>query len=280
MRISFLSAGDENLPAMYVIFGLFFLAGLVAWHRALRDMPRRVFAVHRMMYALVVVKVIALLLEAAVLHHRKSTGGLQYGLDYIYYAFQTLRGVMLFTVILLLGTGWSTLKPFLSERDKQILYFILPLQIGVNVALAVLDESSEGNKSWSRYRDGLRMFDIACCCAILLPVVWSIKSLKDAEMSEGKRNRNLSRLQQFRTFYIAVIGFVYFTRIVVPLAETQLPFQLTWVPPFMYEASAVFFYAFCGVRFRPTEADSMFTPASADQEDDAGEVVFDDEDKP
>jgi G protein-coupled receptor 107 len=224
--------------------------------------------------------VIALLLEAAVLHHRKATGGLQYGLDYIYYAFQTLRGVMLFTVILLLGTGWSTLKPFLSERDKRILYVILPLQIGVNVALAVLDESSEGNRSWSRYRDVLRMFDIACCCAILLPVVWSIKSLKDAESSEGKRNRNLSRLQQFRTFYIAVIAFVYFTRIVVPLAETQLPFQLTWVPPFMYEASAVFFYAFCGVRFRPSEADSMFTPASADADDDAGEVEFDEEDKP
>jgi hypothetical protein len=274
-KVSFLSMGDDNLPAMYVVFALFFGAGLVAWQRIVRAAPRhRVFAVHRMMDALVVIKIITLLLNAAVLHHRKTTGGLKYGLDYIYYAFQTLRGIMLFTVILLLGTGWSTLKPFLSERDKRILYVMLPLQVGINIALGVLDETSEGNKSWARYREMLRIFDIACCCAVLLPVIWSIKSLKDAEGNDGKQNRNLSRLQQFRTFYIAVVAFIYFTRIIIPLSETQLPYQFTWVPHFMYEASAVFFYAFCGVRFKPTEEDSMFAPAASDA--DPGEVNLDD----
>jgi len=276
-RVSFVSVGDENLPAMYVVFALTFAAGCVAWQWALKQVPLRVFAVHRMMTALVMVKVIALSLEAAALQHRKDTGGLQSTLDYMYYGFQTLRGIMLFTVILLLGTGWSTLKPFLSERDKRVLYVILPLQIGVNIALAVLDESSEGNKSWSRYREGLRIFDIVCCCAVLLPIVWSIKSLKDAEGSDGKSNRNLSRLQQFRTFYIAVVAFVYFTRIMIPIIEAQVPFQLTWVPPFLYESSAVFFYAFCGIRFKPSEGDTLFTPATVD--DDAGEVELDDDSK-
>jgi hypothetical protein len=272
-KISFLSVGDDNLPAMYVVFALFFLAGFVAWIRIVRDAPpHRVFAVHRMMHALVLIKCITLLLEAAVLHHRQQTGALKYGLDYIYYAFQTLRGIMLFTVILLLGTGWSTLKPFLSERDKRILYVILPLQVGVNVALAVLDESSEGNKSWARYRGMLRIFDLICCCAVLLPVVWSIKSFRDAGIGteRGRTSRTLGRLQQFRTFYLAVVAFVYFTRVMIPLSETKLPYYLTWAPAFMYEASAVLFYAFCGLKFRPTEADTMFTPANDD--DDAGEV--------
>lgn len=228
--VSFLGVGDDNVPAMYLVFALFFVAGAIAWHRALRERPRRVFAVHHMMYALVVIKIITLLLNAAVLQHRKKTGGLKYGLDYVYYAFQTLKGVMLFTCILLLGTGWSTLKPFLSERDKKVLYVVLPLQVLANLALAVLEETSEGNKSWTRYRELLRMFDIICCCAILLPVVWSIKTLNDSG-AEGANNRNLARLRQFRTFYIAVVSFIYFTRIVIPLADTQLPYRLTWSQP-------------------------------------------------
>ena len=38
---------------------------------------------------------------------------------------------MLFTVIVLVGTGWSLMKPFLSDRDKKILFVVLPLQVSM-----------------------------------------------------------------------------------------------------------------------------------------------------
>jgi len=271
---SFVSIGDNSLPAMYLLFAAFFIAGLVSWHRALSEKPGRVQKVHWCMYGLMVLKCLQLLLEAAVVHHRKSTGAVSWSVDWIYYGVSTMKGIMLFTVILMLGTGWSVLKPFLSERDKNVLMALVPAQVIVNIAIAVVDHMSEGAKSWLRWRDTLRIVDVVCCCAVLLPVVWSIKTLKDAAGTDGKAARNLSRLKQFRTFYIAVVVFIYFTRIVLVLIENSVPFQLTWLPHFLYEAAAVIFYTFCGVRFRPVEPESLFAPVEAEE---AGEVDLDDE---
>ncbi len=44
---------------------------------------------------------------------------------------------MLFTTITLLGTGWSMLKPFLSDREKKIFLTVLPLQVRVRVTADV-----------------------------------------------------------------------------------------------------------------------------------------------
>jgi hypothetical protein len=270
---SFLAVGDTNLPTMYLCFGALFAIGLVAWHKALQAQPTRVFAVHYCMYVLMLLKALSLLLEAAVYHHRKETGALRDSIDYMYYFVNTLKGLLLFTVILLLGSGWSVMKPFLGERDKQVLLAIIPLQVIVNVAMAILEESSEGNAAWARWQELLRIVDVVCCCAILLPVVWSIKTLKDAAGVSGKAQRNLQKLKQFRTFYILVIAFIYFTRIVIALIDNALPFLMTWASRFLYEAAAVLFYSFCGIRFRPIEPESLFAPASDDE--DAGEVDLD-----
>ena len=83
-------------------------------------------------------------------------------------------------VIVLIGSGWSFVKPFLSDRDKRIVMIILPLQVLNNVALVVTEEENQGNADWAAWRDILHLFDIICCCAILFPIVWSIKHLREA----------------------------------------------------------------------------------------------------
>ena len=40
-----------------------------------------------------------------------------------------MKGATLFIVIVLIGSGWSFVKPFLSDRDKKIVMIILPLQV-------------------------------------------------------------------------------------------------------------------------------------------------------
>ena len=155
-------------------------------------------------------------------------------------------------MIVLLGTGWSFLKPFLSDRDKKLLLVLLPMQIIVNVAIAFIEETSEGNVSWSNWATILKFVDVACCVMVLLPVVWSIKDLGDSAATSGKARRNLRRMQQFRTFYLAAVVFIYFTRVVVPFVESSVPYDLSWTPFFLYESAALLFYTYSGNMFKPT----------------------------
>ncbi|CUE99405.1 membrane-associated protein, putative [Bodo saltans] len=267
---NYLSVGEYPLSFMYTITALIFGGGLFYWHRVLYhsgpEVARNVRSIHHLMYLLVVLKVITLVLHVVVLTYRSSTGRMSAGLDYLFYFFQTVKGVALFTVIVLLGTGWSILKPFLSDRDRKLLLAILPLQILANIALAVIEEQSEGSKSWAQWRDALRLFDVACCCAVLLPVVWSIRSMKDGSSASKATQRSLARLKQFRTFYVAAVMFIYFTRIVIEFIGEYLPYTATWVAAFLYEVAAVLFYAFVARQFRPT-AESILRAMGNDEDD-------------
>lgn len=48
------------------------------------------------------------------------------------------------------------------------------------VAIVILDENTPASRSWFTWRDILHLVDIVCCCAILFPIVWSIKHLREA----------------------------------------------------------------------------------------------------
>ena len=52
----------------------------------------------------------------------------------------------MFSVIVLIGTGWSYLKPFLTERDKQIMLVVFVVQVMVNIAVVVVDDESPGSR--------------------------------------------------------------------------------------------------------------------------------------
>ena len=59
---------------------------------------------------------------------------------------------MFFSVIMLVGTGWSLLKPFLNIREKKILLAVLPLQVIDNIALVVMEEMSPVSKYKAKER--------------------------------------------------------------------------------------------------------------------------------
>lgn len=54
------------------------------------------------------------------------------------------------------------------------------LQVCAEVAIVILDENTPASRSWFTWRDILHLVDIICCCAILFPIVWSIKHLREA----------------------------------------------------------------------------------------------------
>ena len=47
--------------------------------------------------------------------------------------------------------------------------------------------------------------------------------------TDGKAARNLLKLQLFRHFYVMVVIYIYFTRIVVYLLRSTMPYQYVWL---------------------------------------------------
>ncbi|KAJ9462272.1 hypothetical protein DIPPA_09836 [Diplonema papillatum] len=261
----YLGVGDTNLPSMYLVFFFCFTIFSVAWIRFMRTHMQHVHKIHFLMAVLAILKTVSLFFEAMKYQSIQNSGAPS-AWSYFSYAFLTLKGITLFLVILLLGTGWSILKPVLSQNDKHVALAILPLQILINIAIAVIEETNEGNRSWAYWKDILRLLDIACCCLVLFPFLVSCFQLQSVKV-EGKAAKDLARLKPVRSFYIGSIAFLYVTRIFVVGLENYLPFGLTWVVPWTQEAVAVIFYAFAGHHFRPTDTNPLLYHDTSQHED-------------
>jgi len=60
------------------------------------------------------------------------------------------------------------------------------MQVLVNTAMVVVEETPPGTYGWMTWRDILHLLDVICCCAILFPIVWSIRHLREAAEADGK----------------------------------------------------------------------------------------------
>ncbi len=47
----------------------------------------------------------------------------------VFWIHHRLKGALLFTVIVLIGTGYFFIKHVLSDRDKKIFMIVIPLQV-------------------------------------------------------------------------------------------------------------------------------------------------------
>eukprot|EP00755_Sulcionema_specki_P030093 Sspe_Gene.93579::Locus_66179_Transcript_1_1_Confidence_1.000_Length_1567::g.93579::m.93579 len=261
----YISVGNQKLDLMYLGFTFIFGFLAVSWIHAMRTQSQYVHKIHHVMALLVILKTISLFFEAMKVMYFKRYGTAS-AWDYMYYTFLTLKGMALFLVILLLGTGWSIVKPYLSTNDKRIALAILPLQVVINIALAVLDETSEGNRSWAYWQELLRVLDLLCCFFVMLPILWSLKSTWSV-VSDGKMARNVVIIRHFRTLYLFIACFIYFTRFFVNFLDNFLSFRLTWVAAFVQEAAAVIFYLFTGMKFRPMSDNAFLALEEDDLED-------------
>lgn len=62
----------------------------------------------------------------------------------------------------------------------------------------------------------------------------------------------------FRQFYIMVVVYIYFTRIVVFLLENTLPADFFWLSDAANELAALVFYTLTAVLFRPYPQNQYF----------------------
>jgi len=262
---NYLSYGYYPLPSLYAIFSGCYIVVLLIWLLAfIRGRGSDVNKLHHLMSVLIVLKFLSLFFHSIEYHYVQTTGS-GAGWRVVYYIFAGLKGVMLFVLIALIGTGWSFIKPFLSDKDKRIFLLVIPLQILDNIALIIIEETAPGSQKWFTWKDIFRLVDIICCGAILVPIIWSIKHLREASQIDGKAALNMRKLKLFRQFYLLVVSYIYFTRIIVYLVDATLPFKLVWLGDFFTELATLSFFCVTGYKFRPSPINPYFTLAEEEE---------------
>ncbi|KAF3525250.1 hypothetical protein F2Q69_00051029 [Brassica cretica] len=267
----YLSAGRTVLPKVYFLFSIIYFSLAATWIYVLYRKRRTVFAIHFFMLGVVVLKASNLLCEAEDKSYIKKTGN-AHGWDVLFYIFNFLKGITLFTLIVLIGTGWSFLKPYLQDKEKKVLMIVIPLQVVANFAQVVIDETGPYGQDWVTWKQIFLLVDVVCCCAVLFPIVWSIKNLREAAKTDGKAAVNLVKLTLFRHYYIVVICYIYFTRVVVYALETITSYKYMWTSVVASELATLAFYVFTGYKFRP-EVHNPYFVVDDDEEEAAAEAL-------
>jgi G protein-coupled receptor 107 len=272
---SYLTAGEMRLPFLFLFFSISYFLCLVLWYSNIREVLQgrpghfektsgsRDFRIHHLMTLLLLFKFLSVLFESIRYHAIRVYGHAQMW-TFLYYTFTIIRGTFMFTVILLLGTGWSIVKPYLNNREKKVIFLILTLQVVNNIAIIFISQETEGENSYIRWAATLHLVDIACCCAVLVPLVWQVNSLeksigeeangeeRESNTELGEKGQILSKLKLFRSFYLLVIAYIYATRILVYLFATLLDYRHIWVRFLVVELITLTFYIAAGLMFRPT----------------------------
>jgi hypothetical protein len=115
----FLSAGEAMLPTVFMMMFVLYLVSFVMWIYTMYSKNTTTLKIHYLMAGLLVSKALTVLCQSGMYHLIRTTGSPD-GWNIAYYVFTFLRGIMLFVVIVLIGTGWSFLKPFLADREKKV----------------------------------------------------------------------------------------------------------------------------------------------------------------
>uniref|UniRef100_A0A8C5HSC5 GOST seven transmembrane domain-containing protein n=1 Tax=Gouania willdenowi TaxID=441366 RepID=A0A8C5HSC5_GOUWI len=247
----FLSAAEIPLSRLYICMAAVFFAAAMVWVYTLMKHRYSVFKIHWLMAALAFTKSISLVFHSINYHFINTEGHPIEGWAVMYYITHLLKGALLFITLALIGTGWAFVKYILSDKEKKIFMIVIPLQVLANVAYIIIESTEEGSSEYNLWKEILFLVDLICCGAILFPVVWSIRHLQEASNTDGKAAMNLEKLKLFRHYYVMIVCYIYFTRIIAILLKITMPFQWQWCYEFLVEVSTLIFFVLTGYKFRP-----------------------------
>ncbi|XP_059410977.1 protein GPR107-like isoform X1 [Carassius carassius] len=262
----YLSAAEIPLPRLYISMAAIFFIAAVVWTYTLLKYRYSVFKIHWLMAALAYTKALSLLFHSINYHFINSEGRPIEGLAVMYYITHLLKGALLFITLALIGTGFAFVKYILSDKEKKIFMIVIPLQVLANVSYIIIEETEEGTSEYTLWREILFLVDLICCGAVLFPVIWSIRHLQEASNTDGKAAMNLEKLKLFRHYYVMIVCYIYFTRIIAILLQLTVPFQWQWCREFLVEVSTLIFFVLTGFKFRPA-SNNPYLQLPQDEED-------------
>uniref|UniRef100_A0A8C7K5N0 Heme-binding protein 1-like n=1 Tax=Oncorhynchus kisutch TaxID=8019 RepID=A0A8C7K5N0_ONCKI len=261
----YLSAAEIPLPRLYIFMaGVFFIIAMV-WVYTLLKHRYSVFKIHWLMAALAFTKSISLVFHSINYHFINTEGHPIEGWAVMYYITHLLKGALLFITLALIGTGWAFVKYILSDKEKKIFMIVIPLQVLANVAYIIIESTEEGSSEYALWKEVLFLVDLICCGAILFPVIWSVFLILSVSLFPSAA-MNLEKLKLFRHYYVMIVCYIYFTRIIAILLKVTVPFQWQWCYEFLVEVSTLIFFVLTGYKFRPA-SNNPYLQLPLDEED-------------
>ncbi|KAL4585936.1 hypothetical protein LXL04_010563 [Taraxacum kok-saghyz] len=233
----YLSAGLTYLPSLYLVFSVAYLCFLGFWIFVCLKNRHDFHTIHFVMGVLLVATIGYFIFATAYQRDLKATGSRDDDgwISAWFDIFQLIRFVLLFSVIGLIGTGWSLWNPFLRGKDKLFLTAVILLEVWANG-----DAISAG-------------VDFVCCIVVFLWVAWSAASLRQTR-EDDEKSVEKETLEKLELFMPVVYVYVTFSRIIVGLlVATFVEYTAPLVTHAADETSGL---VFCMVMF------DLFRPCS------------------
>ncbi|CAL2050221.1 unnamed protein product [Caenorhabditis brenneri] len=252
---SYLSMSEIPKPDIYLYMSIIFFGLSVYWvHLLCRASPDCIYRVHKFMAVLVFLKSLSLFFHGLNYYFLSKYGMQKEFWAVLYYITHLLKGLLLFGTLILIGTGYTFIKQFLTDRDRKMFMFVLPIQVLDNIFLIILSESELGTESHYLWVKLFVFLDLLCCGLVAAPILWSIQHLHEGASTDGKAASNLEKLRLFRQFYIIVIIYIYCTRFFSVIFKFILPNNLEWVIVAAVEIVTFTFFIIVGYKFRPANS--------------------------
>jgi len=110
-----------------------------------------------------------------------------------------------------------------------------------------------------------RVGDLLCCCCVVVPVLWSLNSLRkkvdltppESEAELNVEQKSITKLKLFQRYYLLVVAYVYLRVIITYMLNMYVDYKNEWTIDFVDELLSLGFYIFICYLFRP-EADNPF----------------------
>ncbi|CAF2118221.1 hypothetical protein HID58_008140 [Brassica napus] len=266
----YLPAGSTQLPGLLFVFSLCYLTFFGLWVYLCYNKKQMI---HILVAALLIMKSLSLICGAEVKHYVKTTGT-PHGWNIPFYVFQFLGNVLLFMVIVLVGTGWSFLKPKIRGKEKTLLAMVIPFEVVSTIASVVIGETGPYVQNWLIWTYIIFFAEVSCWVAMRLVIVWWMCSLRK---TSRKTVKNLGTSPFFGKFYNLVFVYLLFTRVAIGvfmLNETA-DYKYQWESNVAGEIASLAFYALmCYYMFRPIERNG-FSDVEDEKEEEELLQIFD-----
>ncbi|KAK8556481.1 hypothetical protein V6N13_064514 [Hibiscus sabdariffa] len=231
LNVSQSSKPDLDLSKACFLLSLVYITVAVVWIHTLYKKARkglRICRIHCLMQAAVTLKAFNLVREAEYKSHIKQTGRAH-----------NWDAEFCMCNIVLIAAGWLLLKPYLQDKAKKVLTIAVPLQVYANIV-----QNGNGSSFEQDWKQVFLLVDVVCSCAVLFFIVRLVENVRVAVKSDSKEVLKLIKVSLFRKYYIALICYIYSTRVAVYALETITCYKYLWSSVVVWELATLAFYEY------------------------------------